>query len=175
MSVRPASTRTRLIVEFFPELCCSKGPGFDDEVRAKPPPELLERGVTQAQWDEAMRSLEADVQSKQVSGCAQVFIWITLILLPLLCFWQGQYNRAMRRWLDNLNTNVLLPRGMLAKFQTNRIDKLEFSWLAIALTDAEVELLRREPVMWRPECCGTGITPNECECCCCCCGTRRVV
>jgi hypothetical protein len=83
---------------------------------------------------------------------------------------------------------VLVPRGMFAKFQTNHISfsytsgngasttySEDISWLAIALTEEESEILRQEVSFWEPACCSEEIEPHWCQWCFCCCCQRRIV
>lgn len=82
-----------------------------------------------------------------------------------------------------LAPQVLVPKGMLAKFQTNQHTQStgnssyseEISWLAVALTPVEAEALRDEPIFWSPGCCTPTIEPHDCQCCFCCCCSPRVV
>ena len=82
-----------------------------------------------------------------------------------------------------LAPQVLVPKGMLAKFQTNQHTQStgnssyseEISWLAVALTPVEAEALRDEPIFWSPGCCTPNIEPHDCQCCFCCCCSPRVV
>ena len=64
------------------------------------------------------------------------------------------------------------------KFQTCSVhhgDSFEeISWLAVALTKPEAELLRLESAFWTPECCGSRIVPDACGRLACCCGVPRV-
>ncbi len=96
-----------------------------------------------------------------------------------MCWRQSLYHRALRSWVNDLNYEVLQPKGMYAKFQTNGVHSRyyneEISWLAVAMTEEEAETLRNESVHWSPACCAPKIVPSPCACCCCCCFVRRVV
>lgn len=174
---RPMSTEDRLVLAYDSTACCNAGPGLQGDALSHAPPALAARGVTDADWLRvAVERLRIDVQPRQTSLCLQVLVWSTLVCAPLLCWHQGRFQRAAAAWLDALNRELLAPRGMLAKFQTAsvHIDKYheEISWLAVALTPDEAEILSREPVFWSPGCCDSLIRPDSCACaaatsCCC--------
>jgi hypothetical protein len=106
---------------------------------------------------------------------------MSVLGLPWLCAREGSYHRALRRWVDELNAEVLEPRGLFAKFQTNAVHSKDYheeiSWLAVALSEEEAQALRAEPIFWTPACCADRIKPDPCACravtCCCC--VQRVV
>jgi len=72
---------------------------------------------------------------------------------------------------------------MYGKFQTNQYTQSngdssyseEISWLAIALTEDEAEMLLAEPIFWTPACCAPYTVHHPCQWCFCCCCDARVV
>eukprot|EP00455_Lapot_gusevi_P044814 TRINITY_DN5654_c0_g1_i2.p1 TRINITY_DN5654_c0_g1~~TRINITY_DN5654_c0_g1_i2.p1 ORF type:complete len:228 (+),score=18.44 TRINITY_DN5654_c0_g1_i2:422-1105(+) len=172
---RPASRPSRLILDFYPISWCGDGVGLTDHDRARVPPPLLQRGVTQEIWVEWVHKLQTSVQSR--TPCCGVFgcLLSATFLFPLIC-WCHQNNRyqdALSLWLQQFNESVLMPRGMFAATQTAEYDvhysdgnqskhyHEEISWLAIATTPEEVEKLRTEPHIWR--------FYHGCPCCVPCC------
>jgi hypothetical protein len=96
-----------------------------------------------------------------------------------VCWLEAKRQRALRAWLNEANL-LFQPLGMLAKFQTvtivrsegdSKAHEEEYSWLAVALSPAEITALQGEPVFWRPVgCCQPKIGPDCCagaKCCCC--------
>ena len=177
---RPISTATRIIINFWPQRCLSAGKGFSDDLVSGVPAAIAARGVSADDWKHYTGLLQSDVQSRQWGILWTVLAAMTGVGVPFVCIAQRRYHIALRRWIDHLNHEVLEPKGLFAKFQTNAVHSKnyneEISWLAVALTEEEAESLRHEPTFWRPECCGPGILPDRCgESCACCCCARRVV
>lgn len=140
----------------------------------------------------------------------------SLVALPFLCYSGAKYQKSLKEWVLDLNTQVghlltpmcflsclymngelvqecavasppnvkgmcafaqpqvLVPNGMFAKFQTNEIYVdyggpasyyENITWLAIALTEEESEILRQESAFWSPACCGNQIVASDCCTC----------
>lgn len=181
-SVVPVSTSTRLILAPFSATgCINGGRGFDDNVLANPPAALLERGIRASEWQDMMTKL-AEVQAKQNSLLC-IIVMLVVGCLPCLCLSQRNYQRDLRAWLQQLNDQLLAPRGLFAKFQTTTVQyncehhifSRDYSWLAVALTAEETERLRAEPVQWSRACCQAAIRPHCLHDCFCCCFEARVV
>jgi hypothetical protein len=187
---RPASTPNRLILNFDTSRCTQPGTGLWESDMTVVPPSLESRGVTQEQWDRYMAKLVQEVQSRQISITACVTLSLLMIPLPYVCFQQYRYQEAAQKWVDSLNEEVLVPRGMFAKFQTSEVYvdnnggkdgggySEELSWLAIAVNPEEVQRLKDEPVFWTPDCCDTSVLvkhPCGCWICFCCCFSKRIV
>lgn len=102
---RPATTSTRLILNFDTSKCCSVGPGFPDDIE-KLPYALAERGVTQYEWADFMNRLQRDVQPMHWSTCACITVGMTVIGLPLVCYVEGKYQEAAKKWINDLNKEV---------------------------------------------------------------------
>lgn len=184
LTKRPISTEDRLILNFDGSLCCSLGHGLNADFETLPAV-LAQRGVTPYQWGDFMQRLDKQVIPKHWNACVCISCALTGICLPLVCYKEYTFQEATSRWVDDLNSTVLQPNGMYAKFQTNYIYihygegssyTEEISWLAIAMTPAEVERLKKEPTFWSPACCNDNeMVPNGCEWCFCCCFSRRIV
>jgi hypothetical protein len=176
---RPVSTDTRLILTYRPALCCSSGAGLELPDGEKVPAPLLARGVTEVEWRQFLEGLEADVQPLNCSVCSQVLAWISICGLLCWCSRLNAHQLALGAWVKDLNSRVLEPRGMFAKFQTSQINankyREEISWLAIAIGEAEVESLQQEPVFWKPACCTHDMVRDECATSCAACCGRTVV
>lgn len=172
---RPMSTEDRVILSFIPSFWCSVGTGLDNEALSTVPPLLAARGVTPEEWRTHTDRLVSVVQPWSTCIWGKVLGWMSVLGVPCVCAREAAYQKKLASWLHQLNTEVLMPRGMYAKFQTSQItaDKHheEISWLAIAMSETEIEALQREPVFWRPMCCEPNIAPDRCACClstCCC-------
>lgn len=182
---RPVTTPERLIIDFEPAGCCSSGPGIPEDNATELPPALEAKGVTPYQWADAVQRLRREVQPLSTPICCGVAAVFSVVCLPWLCWQERRYQTAVGAWVDDLNAHVLQPRGMFAKFQTNSYYETngngqggrneEISWLAVALTPAEAEALKAEPVFWTPECCQPVMTRHPCPWCFCCGCQRRVV
>lgn len=185
---RPQNTPTRLILNFDPARCTAVGTGLWESDR-QVHPALESRGVTQAEWDRYFDRMVNEVQSRQISICSCVTMSAFLLPLPYVCWQQNNYQSGVKRWVDDFNQQVLMPKGMFAKFQTCEVyidnpgdntggQSEEISWLAVALTPEEVQRLKEEPIFWWPGCCNEGVlTKHPCGCwfCFCCCCVMRTV
>jgi hypothetical protein len=183
--LRASQTKDRLVLPFEPETCCGSGPGL---TTSDLPPELARAGVSSIAWSFHVDRLKREVQPLAVSSACCTFaliphFWIATLLPVLL--WQAAYHRALARWLDALNTEVLAPHGMFAALQTatltcrcgslreGRPGNTVASWMAVALTPAEAARLRGEPLLWQPEdalghclaCPSQAIVPHRCNAC----------
>ena len=98
--------------------CCAVGPGLAPDSRALPP-QLAALGVRESDWFDLVELLDKDVQPKRWTDCLGWAVGSTLVGIPWLCSACAAYQSAARKWLDRLNANVLEPRGLFAKFQTN--------------------------------------------------------
>jgi hypothetical protein len=180
---RPASTEDRIIIQFEPTATCSGGSGFVEQDRLRAPPRLAALGITDTEWRRFTEKLESDVQPHTLGVLSQFLLVVLFIASPLICIRDSRYQAALGHWVNELNEQLLRPRGLFGKFQTVQVysDKYheEQSWLAIALTADDAEQLRAEPVFWRPACCGTNrLVRDTCQpkfCCCCCCRYERFV
>jgi hypothetical protein len=175
----PMSTEDRAILRFYPTAACTGGRGFAGDDLLRPPPALAARGVTDADWRRFVARLERDVQPQNMGGLLMCVSWTVLVLAPLVCVAQRRYHAALGRWVADLNREVLEPRGLFAKFQTSQVNSKDYheeqSWLAVSLNRDDAEVLRAEPVFWRPACCDTSrMVRDECQCKTCC-GVERVV
>jgi hypothetical protein len=169
---RPESTEERLILDFNLTACCSTGTGLNEDDCRTVPVLLAKRGVTVEEWKRFVDRL-AEIQSHQWSMTAYVLSIVLVLCTPILCCVQARYHKHMRVWLDDLNREVMMPRGMFAKFQTNSVHSDKYhesiSWLAVALTEEESAILREEVIFWSPGCCDQTIRPACCACACCTC------
>eukprot|EP01116_Phalansterium_solitarium_P024915 TRINITY_DN9275_c0_g1_i1.p1 TRINITY_DN9275_c0_g1~~TRINITY_DN9275_c0_g1_i1.p1 ORF type:complete len:207 (+),score=54.50 TRINITY_DN9275_c0_g1_i1:108-728(+) len=176
---RPITTEDRLILPFVPGACCTAGPGFREEDAVRVPAALAVRDVTEAEWQRFMERYRDDVQSKQWSTCAYVALIFSIVGIPFACYRHTVYQRALRDWLIAFNHDVLVPKGLFSKFQTNAVHSQhyneEISWLAVALSPEEADQLMNEPVMWTPGCCEPRIRPDHVSSAACCCCAARVV
>lgn len=181
---RPPTTPDRLIIDFEPALCCSRGPGIPGAHATELPLALAARGVPPYEWADAVQRLRTQVQPLSTSVCCGVTAAVSVVCLPALCWRERRYQAALGAWVDGLNAAVLQPRGMFAKLQTNSYHEdtgptsdydEEISWLAVAMTPVEAAALAAEPVFWTPGWCTPAMTRHPCQGCFCCCGQRRVV
>lgn len=81
---------------------------------------LAECGVTEYEWADFMQRLQNDVQPKNWSICTCVTVAMTGIGLPLVCYVEWKYQEAAKKWIQDFNREILVPKGLYAKFQTNQ-------------------------------------------------------
>ena len=180
---RPAGSEDRIIIQFQPMAACSGGPGFLNQDRLHAPPRLAALGITDAEWRRFAEKLESEVQPQNLGGLCKLLLLVLLFPSPYVCIRENRYHSALGHWVDELNEQLLGPRGLFGKFQTVQANGKDYheeqSWLAISLTANDAEVLRAEPVFWRPVCCSTKrLVPDTCQpkfCCCCCCRYERFV
>lgn len=180
---RPSSTKSRLILPFEIQSCCFPGIGIASETTPLPP-ELNELGVDENQWKIYIKKLETEIQPLSPTGCENLCYAFMGVFGFVCCLFhsQGKYQSALKRWLDELNENVLGNRNLYAKIETNERKELysgrseAISWLAISLTLEDSKQLREEPVLWKPKCCAPNlIAPQTCQNVFFCCGPKRFV
>jgi hypothetical protein len=176
----PKGSEDRAIIRFVPTGgVCTAGTGFQGNDRVKPPAPLAARGVTEEEWRSFTLKLEQDVQSFNTGGLCLCLAWTVLVCAPVACYVQSRYNRALGAWVNQLNKQVLEPKGMYAKFQTVQVNSDKYheeqSWLAVALSADDAEILKQEAVFWKPACCDSRhIVKDTCQCKSCC-GVERIV
>lgn len=175
----PEGSPARIILRFYPAAACSGGSGLTPADAETVPSQLAARGVSADEWRAFTSRLAAEVQPHSTGGLWQCMMWTLLLPSPILCWRMRSYNRALGAWVAELNARVLNPRGCHAKFGACQANGNKYheeqSWLAIALHPEEGEVLRGEPVFWRPACCSTSeLVADECQCRACC-GVERVV
>jgi hypothetical protein len=180
---RPAGSDDRIIIPFLPMAGCSSSTGFSGQDRLRAPARLAALGVTDPEWKRFAEQLESEVQPLNPGGFCKLLLLVLLFPAPLIFTMEGRYHMALGRWLDDLNAQVLCPRGLFGKFQTTQANGNSYheeqSWLAISVTAEDADKLRAEPVFWRPACCSTTkLVADDCQtktCCCCGCRYTRVV
>jgi len=117
------------------------------------------------------------VVQENVNVCCPDTLWclvfpLMLFCLPYVCRRRlekvEKWDRALRDWQDDMNRQLLRPRGMMVKTQSkSRVEYFEGErrkhvarWFAIALTEEEAAKLELEPHVW-----GTSDVV-ACSCCC---------
>jgi hypothetical protein len=134
------------------------GMALRESDRTKLHPRLAGKGLKEEQWKKYAERLEKEVQPYTITNCKEFFFW--LLFLPCLCLptlWiiirSFFHDRKLRKWLQDINEELFLPRGMMAKVQTVYMSirgNLQItSWLAIAMNPSESDKLKREPVCWK--------------------------
>ena len=182
---RPMSTPDRLIIPFYPMAgCCGSScsgngnTGIEIAFETSPPMELLDAGVDPEEWEQWMMRLDDEVQDDRMSMCTFTMLAMLILPIPYLCMETRNYNRRLGLWLEDFNDEFLSRYGLYATTQTAMYDAdqyhEEISWLAIALTREEAEVLRSEPHIWATPCCGDEIKPHWSCCQSCLCEPRMV-
>lgn len=147
---RPSSTETRLILNVYTTRCLPfmKTQVLDEEVLKNVPEQLKERGITQDEWVLWMMRFKKVIQDHALSVTTTVALVVTFIGIPALVVLNSRLQAKVGKLLKDFNRDVMEPRNMYIKAQKSfiHIDKYhdEVSWLAIALTDDEVQALRGE-------------------------------
>lgn len=157
----PCSTPERTVV--FMRLnpsntCCTRPPHFRGDKATHAPAELNARGVTHDVWQHWVDELEDRVANKFTGdSCWLHFLWC---IPPLLCMYglgDCNYQTILHEWQADFNREVLEPLGMWAKtmsaFATrrsmNKVVRVTYAWIAVAMTPEERLLLETEPHVWR--------------------------
>lgn len=173
---RPPSTPGRAVLPFFPTSCCGGGAGLAD---AELPPAVAAAGVSRDAWAGFVSDVSA-AQAVSVPGFWTVIAFIPYFWVPVtpfVCCAQARYHARLRAAIDAFNRDVLAPRGLWAALQSG--DMREHccplvldagiggqSWLVVAVTRADAEALKAEPMYWTgaaPLGCGAGaIVPHPC-------------
>eukprot|EP00002_Diphylleia_rotans_P027759 TRINITY_DN5577_c0_g1_i1.p1 TRINITY_DN5577_c0_g1~~TRINITY_DN5577_c0_g1_i1.p1 ORF type:complete len:211 (-),score=27.42 TRINITY_DN5577_c0_g1_i1:231-863(-) len=183
-SNRPPSTPERLILDVDPYACCfcSTPEVFSNDQTLRVPPQLEAKGIDQAAWERTVGLLRAAVQDNSISFSSLILSFT--FLLPL--FWAIpkvlNVQKAVGKALDDLNREIYEPRGLLIKTQKSiwhqGKSNAETSWLSIALTPAESNVLKEEPNIYIYDPFNNVHVPNS-EACCSdfesCCGVPIVV
>lgn len=179
----PPSSHARLILRYDAGSCCGAGAGLGAGLPILPlPHELAKAGVSPHAWDAFVVSLSA-AQSLSLPGLCTVLATIPhffIPVLPIVCCLSGRFHARLAHAVAAFNTAVLEPRGMWAALQSADLRESVFplhvggggfgavSWLAIALTRADAQALRREPMYWAPAAwCGrqAPLEPHPCGRC----------
>ena len=113
----PDNCTNRVILRFEANDCCGASVGLYDDVL---PPQIAARGVTAQEWKACVQRLDA-VQNKNCGSACHFGMNLTVVGLAVYSLIQGSYNTALAAWVDELNQQVLVPRGMWAKFQTAQV------------------------------------------------------
>jgi hypothetical protein len=176
---RPASTESRLILDFFPESWCGSPVVLDSDLLNQVPPVLEAKGIKREVWVEWMRKFKEIVERNHVSCGAGLAFILTVICLPWMYYRCIKEQLDMTRFLKEINQELFEPLGMYFKTQSSSIQIDDYHedvfWIAIALTPEEsMKLKEEEHVMyfW----CGNheGCTPcRKTEEIICCCGVKR--
>lgn len=176
----PPPSRERLIIRYDGGSCCSTGAALGRG--AALPHELAKAGVTELAWETLVTSLSAAQALSPPSACIVLATipHFYLPMLPLVCCLSARFHAAAAHALAAFNAAVLEPRGMWAALQSADLRESVFplhvggggfgavSWLAIALTRADAQALRREPMYWAPAAwCGrqAPLEPHPCGRC----------
>jgi len=135
-----------------------------------PPLELKERGISEYQWQDWMEGLKAAKRKAPCGGnccldscCCILFFCFPFGLLQCLCMTQcpisnpdghciySKFHRAHRTWLTLVNSE-LEPKGCYMKILSRKRGDTEYWVLVIALTKAETQKLKYEPVADHDQC-----------------------
>jgi hypothetical protein len=171
------ASKNRVLVRYRHSGCCGSG-GL--EASDNVPLQLRQKGLTQEEWVHFVGEFEQQVPSTEPGVLCTVLSWAFLV--PLFCYCQQKtsFNAAVRKWLQEFN-EVLVPKGMYAKFQTvmnrgggddeNYNPEESVSWLVIATTHIECAKLKEEAVVWSHDCCDANVLKaersfNQVYCCC---------
>lgn len=100
-----------------------------------------------------MDKYKTDVSSKAISLRSFFFLMcIPIVSCIVLGVVGKRYTKAQDQWVETLNKDILVPRGLYARIQTQAIDFPEdddtvrhYTYLTIALTREEAERVRAEP------------------------------
>ena len=169
--------------------CFAPNTGFFDKQYGRLKDALAVKGVDPGLVDFWFRDRLADAQGKtqiccpRSLACAFPLVWFMLPLLMQLELKRViSWDQALRSWQEDFNREVLEPKGMFLKTQSNcrmhrikqqngsyRERKYTARWFAIALTEEESEKLKSEPHI-------TGHAGHvACSCIACCRGGSREV
>lgn len=142
-------------------------------MNASLPSVLAERGVSHQKWAESVAELTRLKKPQTVFRvCLDVLLCLTVVGIPIFFLWRYSIRKANGKalacWIRNLTDQVLKPHGMQCHLQSefvgtelrssitdqdgqNRDSEPGFihTWLSIALTAAEADLLLEEPVCWK--------------------------
>jgi hypothetical protein len=150
------------------------------------PPQLAQLGVSEDEWESAIKRLGADVQSLKHCACnAESCVGNCLgllslcLLLPVLCAMAKKNNMvwdaAFRAWQANFNEKVLVPKGAFCKSQLmawlierggNNKQRFIACWVAFALQPQAVAHLKAEPHLFGDTKNFSGCNGvNELDCC----------
>jgi hypothetical protein len=149
----PPTTPSRLIIHF------EEGKvDLSESYLTELPSGLAKAGVESQIWLTYMKRFQ-DVQNIVYSKCMMNFLMCCVCGIPFLMCNVYEYDRAFREWISDLNSHVLGPKGLHAKFQTNSASTGKFNddveevdvvrWIAISLTRDDAVRLKLEPDHWQ--------------------------
>lgn len=146
---RPASTSERLILELNTvTICCGYNPEVILEENVTTiPPAIAAKGVSQQEWTHWMTRFKKELGAKSVSGMT-TFLSFLFLCIPCLCIASNRFQTAAMKLQQEMNEQLLEPRGMYIKTQYGEHQGNEISlrvqWLSIAWTPEEVQKLKSE-------------------------------
>ena len=128
------------------------------------PPQIRDRGVSQDQWDEMMKELDAVFCKACRWPCFWIYCFMHMLCFGLLfitCAWLlyalcpygwcfDCYTRYQKLWLKKWN-GIMRPKGIYIKFQTIKRDFHEKKYICIAYSEQEIQKLIAEPIFQRGE------------------------
>ncbi|KAI9339990.1 hypothetical protein BDR26DRAFT_861932 [Obelidium mucronatum] len=177
---RPASTATRIIIPVSTvRMGLSKSKVIDDHLIQNIPDAIAAKGMKPEEWTTAMTEFKAVISNNIWSVLTYIFLGFTVIFIPLIAVIYRRLHTKVAAFMVTFNDRYMIPNGMYAKTQKAVVNgkyRYEFSWIAVALTDAEADKLQSEEHVFYLE---DGIAtenPGATNCAqSCCCGVIEVI
>ncbi|KXS10252.1 hypothetical protein M427DRAFT_392258 [Gonapodya prolifera JEL478] len=171
---RPASTPERLVVDVYLPSCCGQREALDEESIHTVPPQVAMRGVDQETWQKWMSEFQCIVRDDSLPVMGVLVSVLSGIGIPYALYKLNRLQRALARFQDEFNKNVMEPRGMYMKTASSTFDAarehghlhLQADWFAIAFTPSEIRSLKAEEYhYWYGPCSGAHYAGPTCTRC----------
>ena len=146
----PTSKPERIIIELqIKTCCCCETPDvIDPDVVQTVPQSIALKGVDSGTWTQWMTRLRDMLKSKQMGSCISQFMIQCVLTIPCFILRNNSKQKAMRKFCEEMNAQVLEPRGMYLKSQYGVVGRgsqeIAVAILSIAMTPDEIEQLKKE-------------------------------
>jgi hypothetical protein len=176
---RAASTDKRLILDFFPTaVTCTKPVVLHDDLFTQCPPQVQARGISNDEWINWMEKFRTVVEKNSLSCCSGFWLCLSVVGIPFVYRYGIKLQLEMKKFSEEINMGLFEPRGMFWKTQTSSVQVSDdyheqTSWIAIALTPDESQILKAEEHILYQGCngmhepCPCCTKCTSCMCCCC--------
>ncbi len=139
-------------VNYAHSCLCGRTEVMDEDVLLAAPPEVVRKGLSNAEWCMWMADFAQVLQDYAPSACSVALLTVGIITFPLAILRNVRFQKKVASFVARFNREALQPRGMLAKTQKlfyvrgeGDGDGVEvLSWLAIALDRDEALVLAAE-------------------------------
>ncbi|KXS12725.1 hypothetical protein M427DRAFT_137052 [Gonapodya prolifera JEL478] len=154
---RPASTDSRLILDVYGSSDFGKRQALSDIVLEHVPVPIERRRVDAETWKRWMRKFEDIMESESFSIFTGFVVFASVVGIPYWLQKHIRLQKAVAKFQDDFNNEVLQPKGMYFKTATStftyrtdyRTTNYHATWITIALNAAEAELLMAEDTRYK--------------------------